>query len=82
MTALIHVLYTFICFNKSSKSVLFVSNILKQIMYWFFLMNKIMPHSVSRKVKADENKTNKIIQLEGREAVEINSCILKQCFRY
>lgn len=31
-------------------------------------MNKIMPQSVSRKVKADENKANKIIQLEVREA--------------
>lgn len=39
-----------------------------------------MPPSVSGKGKADENKTNKIIQLEGREAVEINSYILKQCF--
>lgn len=27
-----------------------------------------MPQSVSRKVKADENKANKIIQLEVREA--------------
>lgn len=36
MTALIHVLHTFIGFNKSSTSVLFVSNILKQNVYWFF----------------------------------------------
>lgn len=41
-----------------------------------------MPQSVSGKGKANENKTNKIIQLEGREAVEINSCILKQCLDY
>lgn len=33
-----------------------------------------------KKGKATENKTKKIIQLEGREAVEIGSSVLKQRF--
>lgn len=37
-----------------------------------------MPHSVPGKGKANENKTNKSIQVEGREAAE--SSTLKQCF--
>lgn len=81
MTVLLHVLYTFICFNKKVQHLCFL--------FWKpwnkictgVSLNKIMPRSVSGKWKANENKTNKITELEGREALEMNSSILKQCFR-
>lgn len=38
-------------------------------------MNKIMPQKSVGKGKATENKTNKIIQLECREAVEFGSSV-------
>lgn len=41
-------------------------------------MNKIMPHSMYGKAKAIENQQS---TSRGREAVEINSSIWKQCFR-
>lgn len=41
-------------------------------------MNKIMPHSMYGKAKANENQQS---TRRVREAVEINSSIWKPCFR-
>lgn len=71
-------LHIHVCFHKSLTCMSFVSNILKQNMYWFF--NEWNCASKSGEGKTSENKANKTIPQKGRKPAEINSALSEAVF--